>query len=288
MVDVFTIGLTLGCTYALVAIGFSLIYATTGVVNFAQGSFVMVAGMSAAWATRVLGWPLGWAMAAGVAAAMLAGLVLAMVVIIPLWQRGAPEFITILGTLLFLVVSENFFLNTMGSAPRTLPAMTAGVGIPVMGRTISSQALWVIGAAVVLAALLTAFLNRRRMGWAMRATSYNRDASRLLGISPYRIAILAIVVSAGIGGIGGVLIAPLQFTSSAIAGAYSVKGFLAAVVGGLGNIKGAVVGGVIVGLFEAVIGIYVSSYYLNLFVMSALVVVLLVRPQGIFGKPRLV
>jgi branched-chain amino acid transport system permease protein len=287
MVDVLTIGLTLGCTYALVAIGFSLIYATTGVVNFAQGSFVMVAGMVAAWATRVWEWPLGLALLAGVASAGLAGLVLALGVVIPLWKRRAPEFITILGTLMFLVLSENVVLNYMGSAPITLPALTGGFGLPVGARTVPSQALWVVLTAIGLALLLTAFLNRRRLGTAMRATSYDRDTGRLLGISPNRIAVLAIVMSAVIGGVGGVLIAPLQFTAYNVAAAYSVKGFLAAVVSGLGNIKGAVVGGVLVGILEALISIYVSSYYLNLFVMAALVAILLVRPQGMFGRPRL-
>jgi branched-chain amino acid transport system permease protein len=287
VVDILAIGLTLGLIYALVALGFSLIYATTGVVNFAQGSFVMLSGMVAVWALREWELPVLAALIAGVLAATLAGFLLAAGVIIPLWQRSAPEFITILGTLTFLVMSENVVLNLMGSAPRTLPPLTAGLAFPVGDRTISSQTLWVILAALLLAVLLTTFLNRVRLGSAMRATSYNREASRLLGISPYRIAALAIVMSAAIGGIGGVLIAPLQFTAYNIAAAYSVKGFLAAVVGGLGSLKGAIVGGILVGVFEAVVSIYVSSYYLNLFVMLALVVVLLIRPFGIYGKPRL-
>lgn len=285
MVDVLTIGISLGCVYALVAIGFTLIYATTGVVNFAQGTFVMVAGIVASWATMNLGWPLAASLLAGVAAATVSGVILAVTVVIPLWQRKASEFITILGTLMFLVLSENIVLNLVGSGPRSVPALTEGLAFRVGARTLPSQTLWVVGSAFLLAALLTLFLKRRPVGMAMRASSFDQTTSRLLGISPYRIAILAFALSALIGGIGGVLIAPLQFTAYNIAAAYSVKGFLGAIVGGLGDVKGAVVGGVLVGLFEAVVSIYVSSYYLNVFVMGALVLILLVRPRGIFGEP---
>lgn len=285
MVDVLTIGISLGCVYALVAIGFTLIYATTGVVNFAQGTFVMAAGMTTSWLLTSQGWTLVPALLVGIVVAVLVGIVLAIAIVIPLWQRGASEFITILGTLMFLVLTENIALNLLGSSPRSVPPLTEGAALRIAGRTVPGQTFWVIGSALVLGFLLTMFLRRRRIGMAMRASSIDQTTSRLLGISPYRIAVLAFALSALIGGIGGVLIAPLQFTSYNIATAYSVKGFLAAIIGGLGDIRGAVLGGVLVGLFEASVSIYVSSYYLNVFVMGALVLVLLVRPRGIFSEP---
>lgn len=283
MLDVLIIGLSLGCVYALVAIGFTLIYATTGVINFAQGTFVMVAGIVAAWASANWGWPLAAALLAGVAAAVVAGVVLALGVVMPLWRRGASEFTTILGTLMFLVVAENVVLNLAGSGPMSVPAITGALQLNVAGRVIQSQIFWVVGSVIVLAVVLGGFLTRSRLGMAMRACSCDQVSGRLLGISPYRIAVVAFALSALIGGIGGVLIAPLQFTAYNIASAYSVKGFLAAVVGGLGNVKGAIAGGILVGLFEAIIGTYVSSYYLDVFVLGALVVILLIRPKGIFG-----
>lgn len=285
MVDVLTIGISLGCVYALVAIGFTLIYATTGVVNFAQGTFVMAAGMTTSWLLTSQGWTLVPALLVGIVVAVLVGIVLAIAIVIPLWQRGASEFITILGTLMFLVLTENIALNLLGSSPRSVPPLTEGAALRIAGRTVPGQTFWVIGSALVLGFLLTMFLRRRRIGMAMRASSIDQTTSRLLGISPYRIAVLAFALSALIGGIGGVLIAPLQFTSYNIATAYSVKGFLAAIIGGLGDIRGAVLGGVLVGVFEASVSIYVSSYYLNVFVMGALVLVLLVRPRGIFSEP---
>lgn len=277
------IGLSLGCVYGLVAIGFTLIYATTGVINFAQGTFVMVAGVVAATASFQWQWPLAAALAAGVAAAMLAGVALAVGIVIPLWRRGASEFTTILGTLMFLVLAENVVLNVVGSGPLSVPPITGEFELRIAGKAIQSQMLWVVISLILLAIVLTLFLTRRRLGMAMRACSFDKTTSRLLGISPYRVAIVAFALSALIGGIGGVLIAPLQFTSYSIASAYSVKGFLGAVVGGLGNIKGAILGGILVGFFEAIIGTYVSSSYLDVFVLGILVAVLLIRPKGIFG-----
>lgn len=285
MLDALIIGVSLGAVYALVAIGFTLIYATTGIVNFAQGTFVMVAGVAASWAVSEWGWALGWALLAGVAVAVACGVLLAVAVVIPLWRRRASGFITILGTLMFLVLSENVVLNLVGSAPRSVPPVISNASVDVAGRSIPAQAFLVVGAAVLLTALLTFFLSASRHGIAMRAASVDQTTSRLLGISPYRIAIGAIALSALIGGIGGALIAPLQFTAFNIASAYSIKGFLGAVVGGLGSVKGAALGGLLVGLFEAIVNIYVSSYYLNVFLMGALVLILLVRPRGIFGEP---
>lgn len=282
--DVLIIGITLGCVYGLVAIGFTLIYATTGVINFAQGTFVMVAGVVAAVASHEWQWSLAAALSLGVLAAMLAGVALAVGMIIPLWRRGAREFTTILATLMFLVLVENVVLNLVGSTPLTVPPISRSFELRIAGNVFQSQALWVVCSLVVLAFLLTVFLTRGRLGLAMRACSFDKTTSRLLGISPYRVAIAACVLSALIGGVGGVLIAPMQFTSYSIAGTYSIKGFLAAVIGGLGSIRGAIIGGILVGLFQAFIGTYVTSSYLDIFVLAILIGILLIRPRGIFGE----
>lgn len=244
----------------------------------------MLAGVVAATAISDWQWPFAAALATGVAVAAAGGMALAVGVIIPLWRRGANEFTTILGTLMFLVLIENIVLNLFGSSPMSVPPITEGLSLEIAGNTIQSQTLWLVGSVILLAILLTVFLTRGRLGMAMRASAFDQNASRLLGISPYRVAIMACVLSALIGGIGGILIAPLQFTSYSIASAYSVKGFLAAVVGGLGNIKGAIVGGILVGLFQAFIGTYVSSLYLDIFVLAVLLAVLFTRPKGIFGE----
>jgi branched-chain amino acid transport system permease protein len=281
MLEALIIGLSLGCIYGLVAVGFSLIYRTTGVLSFAQGAFVMVGGMTGAWLAADAGVPTGLAMLGGVAIAGAAGLVLAGAVVLPLWRRGASEYVVILGTLMFLVISENLVLNLLGSQPRSVGAITPDWTLSIAGERVQGQVVWVLLATLLIAGGLFALLGRTRLGAAMRATATDQTASRLLGISPVRIALIAFALTAAIGGIGGVLISSIQLSAYTAAQAYSVKGFLAAVLGGLGDVRGALAGGLAVGLLEGFIGVYVSTTYLDLILLGVLVAVLLLRPGGL-------
>lgn len=281
MFDAVVIGVSLGCIYGLVAMGFSLVYRTTGVLSFAQGAFVMLGGITASWLATAKGLAEPLAMVGGVAIAGAAGLVLAVGVVLPLWRRNASEYVVVLGTLMFLVISENLVLNLLGSGPRSAPPITPGIHLDISGQRVDSQVLWVIAATAVLAAGLFTMLTRTRIGMAMRACAADQTASRLLGISPLRIALLAFVLAAVIGGIGGVLISTIQFSAYNVAQAYSVKGFLASVLGGLGDVRGALLGGLVVGLLEALIGIFISSTFLDLILLGLLVAVLLVMPRGL-------
>jgi branched-chain amino acid transport system permease protein len=281
MLEALIIGLSLGCIYGLVAVGFSLIYRTTGVLSFAQGAFVMVGGMTAAWLAADAGLPTGLAMLGGVAIAGAAGLVLGGAVVLPLWRRGASEYVVILGTLMFLVISENLVLNLLGSQPRSVGAITPDWTLSIAGERVQGQVVWVLLATLLIAGGLFALLGRTRLGAAMRATATDQTASRLLGISPVRIALIAFALTAVIGGIGGVLISSIQLSAYTAAQAYSVKGFLAAVLGGLGDVRGALAGGLVVGLLEGFIGVYVSTTYLDLILLGVLVAVLLLRPGGL-------
>lgn len=284
VVDAIVIGVSLGCVYGLIAIGFSLIYRTTGVLNFAQGGFVMVGGMLTAYSATQWGLPLPVAALVGIAAAGVTGLLLSFGVIFPLWRRRASGFIVILGTLLFMVAAENIVLNTMGSNPLAVPPVTPGLRIGPAPFAVDAQVVWIVLTTVVLALLLAWYLRSTRGGIAMRACSVDQSVSRILGISPLRVGLVAIGAAAVIGGIAGVLIGPLQFTAYSVGHAYNIKGFLAAILGGLGNVKGAVVGGVVVGLFEAFVAIYLTTAYLDVLVLLALVLILFVRPQGIFAE----
>lgn len=284
VVDAIVIGVSLGCVYGLVAIGFSLIYRTTGVLNFAQGGFVMVGGMMAAYSATAWGLALPAAALVGIGSAGLMGLLLAFGVIFPLWRRRASSFIVILGTLLFMVALENIVLNTMGSNPLAVPPVSPGLRFEAGPFGVDAQVLWIVLATVALAVALNRYLSSTRGGVAMRACSIDQTVSRTLGISPLRVGLIAIGVAAVIGGLAGVLIGPLQFTAYSVGHAYNIKGFLAAILGGLGNVRGAVVGGIIVGLFEAFVAIYLTTAYLDVLVLLALVVILFVRPQGIFPE----
>lgn len=288
MFETLTIGVSLGCVYALVALGISLIYRTTGVLSFAQGAFVMIGAMVGSWLAEDHGLPLGLAILLGTLAGALAGLVLGLGVVIPLWKRGASGFIVILGTLVFLIVSENLVLNFFGSEPRAVKAITPDWEINLLGQTIESQVLWILLVTGALGGALYLLLMKSRYGAAMRACAIDQQTTRLLGISPTRIALGIFVLTAAMGALVGLLIAPIQFTAYTAAGAYGIKGFLAAVIGGLGDLRGAVVGGLLVGLSEAFIGVYISSTYLELILLGILLAVLLIRPRGVVPGVKVV
>jgi branched-chain amino acid transport system permease protein len=284
VVDVLTIGISLGCVYGLVAMGFALIYRTTGVMNFSQGAFVMLGGMGAGYSADVWDVPLVFAALIGIGLAVLAGGVLAVLVVLPLWRRRASEFIVILATLLFLLITENVVLNLMGSDPRSVPKLPPAERLDLGFVTLDWQTIWIVIAAVLLAVGLGTFLSRTDTGTAMTAVATDREVSRMLGISPERMAITAFLVAALMGGIGGVLVAPVQFAAWSSASVYNINGFIAAIVGGLNDVRTALFGGLVVGIGQAVIGIYLSSTYLDVILMAVLVVLLLLRPGGLFSR----
>jgi branched-chain amino acid transport system permease protein len=283
--NVLVIGISLGCVYGFVAVGFSLIYRTTGVLNFSQGAFVMLGGMGAGYAADAWKLPLPLAALVGIGAAVLGGLLLAVGVVLPLWKRGATEFITILSTLLFLVAVENIVLNLFGSEPRRVPHFLSRPPLHLGPVSVDTQTLFIVVAAVVISVGLSLVLRNTRSGAQMRAVATDQEVSRLLGINPHRVALIAFLIAALIGGIGGVLIAPLQFAAWNAASLYNIKGFVAAIVGGLADVRTALLGGLVVGIGEALIGVYVSTTYLDLFLLMLLLVLLLVRPTGLFAKP---
>lgn len=288
MTEALVIGLSLGCIYGFVAMGFALIYRTTGIMNFAQGAFVMLGGMGAGYAGQEWGLPLPIAALIGIGFAVLAGLLLVTGVVLPLWRRGASEFITMLGTLLFLVASENVVLNLMGSNPRPVPRVEPVFKWQVLGIRVDSQAIWIVLAALIISVALGLFISRTPTGMAMRAVATDQAVARSLGIKPERVAIVVFLVAALIGGIGGVLVAPLQFAAWNAAHVYNIKGFIAAVIGGVLDVRTAFLGGVLVGLLQSLIVTYASSTYLDVILLGVLLVLLLLRPSGIFGRAAVV
>lgn len=278
------IGLSLGCVYGFVAVGFSLIYRTTGVMNFSQGAFVMLGGIGAGYAGQEWGLPLPFAAAVGVVFALIAGLLLVLGVVLPLWRRGASDFITMLGTLLFLLASENVILNLMGSDPRPVPRIEPAFVLQLGGVRVDSQALWIVLTALGISVALGLFIARTPTGVAMRAVATDKSVARLMGVNPERIAITAFLVAALIGGIGGVLVAPLQFAAWNAAQVYNIKGFIAAVIGGVLDVRTAFLGGLVIGVAEALIVTYGSTTYLDVLLLAAMLALLLLRPSGLFGR----
>ena len=284
MTLILAIGIATGCVYALVAVGYSLIYRTAGIVNFAQGSYVMIGGLSTYWFLNIADWPYPLAIAAGVIVSMLTGLVLWVMLVLPLWRRRSPSYVVLLGTAVFGMIVSITMLIVLGPLPQTLPPWIPGFNLEFDNNRIEGQYVVVVVATVTIMVVLSTVLRTSIIGKAMRACAANRDTSQLLGISPERVGGIAFVLTAALGGLGGAMITPAQFSSTDVGLTYGVFGFVAAVVGGFGSLPGALLGGLTLGIVNAIVGRYISASYQTVIAFGILLVLLTLRPQGIIGK----
>jgi branched-chain amino acid transport system permease protein len=274
-------GLTVGAVYALVALGFTLIYNASDVVNFAQGEFVMLGGMTTVFLAAA-GVPLPLAALGAVLAAVAVGLALHRLAIEP--ARGASAV-----TLIIITIGASIFLRGVASVVfdrsfHSLPAFSGDAPVTLLGASILPQSFWVMGGAVVMVGALWLFLNRTLVGKAVIATAANRLAARLVGVDTSFVMALAFGVSAAIGAVAGVLVTPITLTSYDVGTLLALKGFAAAMLGGLGSPVGAVVGGLVVGLLEAFAAGYVSSSYKDAVAFLVILLTLFVLPGGLFGR----
>lgn len=273
-------GLTVGAVYALVALGFTIIYNASDVVNFAQGEFVMLGGMITVF-TFEAGLPLPLAALAAILLTAALGVALNKLAIEP--ARGAPVvsliIITIGTSILIRGASQLIFDKQL----HRFPAFSGDDPIRVLGATILPQSLWVIVGAVAVFVALWLFFTRTLTGRAVLATANNRTAAQLVGINTAWVMTLSFGLSAAIGALAGVLVTPITLVSYDVGVALALKGFAAAMLGGMGNPKGALVGGLLLGLLEAMTAGYLSSQYKDAVAFLVILGVLFVMPQGIFG-----
>jgi branched-chain amino acid transport system permease protein len=274
-------GLTVGAVYALVALGFTLIYNASGVINFAQGEFVMLGGMTtvflAAW-----GLPLPAAAVLAIAATVLVGLLLWALAIEP--ARGASAVV-----LIIITIGASIFLRGLAQAVydkqfHSLPPLLGSAPVAIGGASVLPQTFVVLGGAAIVVVLLWAFLERTLLGKAVLATAANRLAARLVGIDTALVVGLSFGVSAAIGAFAGILVTPITLTSYEVGTLLALKGFAAAMLGGMGSPVGAVVGGLLVGLIEAFGAGLISSPYKDAFAFVVILAVLFFMPSGLFGR----
>jgi branched-chain amino acid transport system permease protein len=273
-------GLTIGAIYAFVALGVSIVYSSSGIVNFAQGQFVMIGGMVAATLNAAFGLPVPLAMLAGVAAAAASGALMGAAFVLPMLRAG--EFPLILVTLGVSVVAEALAVVVWGTDPHILDSLLSIEPMRVAGATLTSDSLVIIAVIVAGLVLFSLFLARTRWGRAMRATAIDRDVAASLGINPRYVIVMAFTLAAAFGGLAGALLTPLISTSAQAGLLMTIKGFTAAVLGGMASPMGAVAGGFILGLIEAFSSGYISSTYQGVIASVMLIVLLVVRPQGLF------
>jgi branched-chain amino acid transport system permease protein len=274
-------GLTVGAIYALVALGFAIIYNASHVINFAQGEFVMIGGMAAA-AFVDAGLPLPLAALAAVGGATLVGLALEKLAVEP--ARGTPVV-----TLIIITIGASILLRGLATLVwdkkiHSLPAFSGEAPLALGGATLLPQTLWVLGATVLTVGLLWWFFNRTLTGKAILAVSHNRLAAQLMGISVRRVLLVSFGLSAALGALAGVLIAPISFTSWDVGVMLGLKGFAAAILGGMGSGPGAIAGGLVLGLVEALGAGYLSSAYKDVFAFVIILAALVFLPDGLAGR----
>ncbi len=274
-------GLTSGAIYALAGLGFAIIYNASHVINFAQGEFIMIGGMATATMVAA-GTPVPVAIALAMAASMLVGVALEKFAIEP--ARNADVV-----TIIIITIGASIFLR--GGAQllwdkefHALPAFSGETPIGILGATLMPQSLWVFGVAGLAIVVLWWFFNRTLFGKAMLATSHNRLAAQLVGIGVKKVLLASFALSALLGAVGGIVVTPITFTNYEAGIMLGLKGFSAAVLGGLGNGTGAIVGGLIVGIAEALASGYLSSAYKDAIAFLIILFVLFFMPSGLFGK----
>ncbi len=274
-------GLTVGSIYALSALGFTIVYNARGVVNFAQGDFLMLGGMVTA--TLVpLGWPLPLAIGAAILITVVSAMMLQRFAIAPARQADPVSLIIItIGASIFI---QGVVQNVMGKNQHIVPSFSGDVPIRVFGASLLPQSLWSIGGAAVLVAGVTWFFRGSLVGKGMQAMAINPTAARLMGIKTGSMMLLAFSLSAFLGAVAGALAAPITTTVYDIGLTLGLKGFVGATLGGLGNGLGAVVGGLLLGIMEAMIAGYVSPAYKDAVPFVLVILILLLVPQGLFGS----
>jgi len=275
-------GLTVGSIYALVALGFNITYNVTEIINFAQGEFVMLGGLFMVFFATVLDMALPLAFLMTMIAVMATGIMMERFAIFP--AKNASVLTMIIITIACSILLKGAAMYGWGKDPFTLPPFTDRKPFVFMGAAVFPQSIWVVVTTLVVVFFLTMFFKRTKFGKAMIASSDNRDAAQLMGIDVKTMVMLSFGLSAAIGAVAGMVITPISLMEYDRGALLGLKGFGAAVLGGLGHFYGAVAAGFIVGLIESFCAGLISSGYKDAAALLVLLLVLFVKPSGLFGS----
>jgi branched-chain amino acid transport system permease protein len=275
-------GVTVGSIYAMVAVGFNIIYNVTGIINFAQGEFVMLGGLIMVFFTVTAKLPLPLAFVLTVAAVTGVGALMERFTINPL--KNASVLTMIIVTIAVSILFKGIAMFVWGKDPYIFPPFSGSKPLFFFGAAIQTQTLWVLFMTAVMVVLMTIFFKKTRYGKAMLACADNPEAARLVGIKVNIMILISFALSAAIGAVAGAVITPISLMEYDRGALLALKGFGAAVLGGLGSFYGAVVAGIFLGIIESMCAGLVSSGYKDAVALILLLLVLYVRPSGLFGN----
>lgn len=278
-------GITVGSIYAVVAIGFNIIYNATGIINFAQGEFVMLGGMIAYSFSMIM--PLYLAIVFAVIITAALGSVIEIVFIRSLRDPSVLRMIIV--TIGLSILLREAALHIWNEKVRALPFFTGSEisSINLFGAHFSPQVLWVLGTTAFIVIGLYLFFSFTLTGQAMRACSDNRRAASLCGVNTRTMVNLAFILSAATGALAGCVTSPLTQTSYSMGAGLAIKGFTVAILGGLGNSIAAVAAGILLGLLESFSISLMPMAYKDVIAIIILLIVLVVKPSGLFGSKQL-
>ncbi len=275
-------GVSMGATYALAALGFTLIFNASRVINFAQGEFIMLGGMLAVFFSQPsLGLPFPIALFLAILVPAVVGILVEKIAIEPV--KDAETVTLIIITIGASLVIRGVVQVLLGKNTFMLASFSGDDTVRLLGAVLQRQSLWVLGVTAAVVFVLWYFFRYTLTGKAMLATSCNRVAAELVGINTDWVLFLSFAMSAALGAIGGILITPITHTSYDVGIMLCLKGFVAAVVGGLGSGLGAVIGGLLVGILEAMGAGYVSSAYKDAMPFVLILLILFFMPRGLIG-----
>lgn len=276
-------GVQIGSVYALVAIGYTMVYGIAKMINFAHGDIIMVGSYVALLFFQSSGLPVWGVIAATAAVSAVLGVTIERLAYKPL--RGGSRMSALITTIGVSLMLQNGFLLIFGSSPKPFPNHFTGEGFTLGGVTVSRLTAITLVVTVVLMVLLTLFVNRTRVGKAMRAVSEDQGAAQLMGINIDTSISITFAIGSALAAVAAVLYSSTYPLINPYMGSMlGLRTFIAAVIGGIGVIPGAMIGGFIIGIAEALIKRYISSAMADAIVFALLIIVLLVKPSGLLGR----
>ena len=278
-------GIGTGSIYALIALGFNVVFKSTGAMNFAQGEWVVMGGMISALLYAAFS-NIGLACLAAVLIVTVAGILSERLVIWPL-RRPNALLITLVSIGL-AICTRSLVMLVLGKKPVGYPGFSPTATLSFGGVTVPTQTLWVIGLTLVFLLVLHVFFERSIIGKALRAAAADRDAAAIVGVRVETTVMLSFAIAAFAGALAGVAITPLTLSSYDQGAMFGFKGFSAAMLGGVGSLPGAIVGGLMLGLLEAFGSFYISSDYKDAIAFAVLLLILFARPSGLLGRAEIV
>jgi branched-chain amino acid transport system permease protein len=278
-------GIGTGSIYALIALGFNVVFKSTGAMNFAQGEWVVMGGMISAGLFASAN-SVGLACLLAVILVGMFGLLSERLVIWPL-RRPTALMITLVSIGL-AICTRSFVMLTLGKKPVGYPGFSGEATVSLGGATFQAQTLWVVGLTLAFLVVMHVFFERTMLGKALRAAAADREAAAIVGVKVETSILISFGIAAFAGALAGAIITPLTLASYDQGAMFGFKGFSAAMLGGIGSLPGAVVGGLVLGLLEVFGSFYISSDFKDAIAFAILLLILFVRPSGLLGRPDIV